>query len=285
MKLEIKKFADDTKTASVTDNLTQCEKLQEQIDSLMRWAEIWQMSFNLDKCVVMYLGNKNNRYTYHMDGTPMKFTESEKDIGVYMHESLKPSTHIAEAVKKANRALSILLRCLTFRDRFHYIRLYKTYVRFHLEYAVQVWNPWTKQDIDNIEQVQKRAIRMCHGVQGTYEDKLNAVGLTTLCDRRLRGDMLQTFKIVNGIDDVDYHTWFTKVDEQHQRTRQAVNVLDDGSVSGTKNLLKPKSRLEIRKNFFSCRVVDHWNNLPNCVKNAETVLEFKRRYDDNITGK
>ena len=201
----MKKFADDTKTASVTDNVSQCEKLQEQIDSLMRWAEIWQMSFNLDKCVVMHLGNKNRRYTYHMDGIPMKSTESEKDIGVYMHESLKPSTHIAEAVKKANRALGVLLRCLTFRDRYQYIRLYKMYVRCHLENAVQAWNPWRKQDIDNIEAVQKRAMRMCHGVQGTYEEMLKAVGLTTLCARRLRGDMLETFKILNRIDDVDYH--------------------------------------------------------------------------------
>ena len=177
------------------------------------------MSFNLDKCVVMHLGRKNPRHTYFMGGLPMKVTECEKDIGVYMHSSLKPSSHIAEAIKKANKALGILLRSLTFRDKFHYIRLYKMYVRCHLENAVQAWNPWLKQDIDNIESVQKRAIRMCYGVQGTYEEKLKAVGLTTLCDRRRRGDMIQTFKILNCIDDVDYRTWFTKVDEHHQKTR------------------------------------------------------------------
>ena len=45
----MKKFADDTKIASVTDTLEQCQLLQEQIDALQRWAEIWQMSFNVDK--------------------------------------------------------------------------------------------------------------------------------------------------------------------------------------------------------------------------------------------
>ena len=202
-----------------------------------------------------------------------------------MHESLKPSTHIAEAVKKANRALGVLLRCLSFRDKFHYIRLYKMHVRCHLENAVQAWNPWTKHDIDNIEAVQKRAIRACQGLQGSYEEKLKAVGLTTLLDRRIRGDMLQTFKIMNGIDDVDYHHWFTKVNEHHQRTRQAVNITDDGTILETMNLLKPKSRLEVRRNFFSCRVVDGWNNLPVGVKSAESVLEFKKLYDGNIAGK
>ena len=169
------------------------------------------MSFNLDKCVVMHLGCNNLQHLYHMNEYAMKTTELEKGIGVYMHSSLKPSAHIAESVKKANRALGILLRCLTFRDKYHFIRLYKMYVRCHLEYAVQAWNPWLKQDVENIEAVQKRAIRCCFGLVGdSYEDKLQEVGLTTLVDRRRRGDMLETYKIMNEIDDVDYRTWFTK---------------------------------------------------------------------------
>ena len=50
------------------------------------------------------------------------------------------------------------------------------------------------------------------------------------------------------------------------------------------NLKKPKAKLEIRKNFFSCRVVDSWNDLPDNVKNAEDVLQFKIRYDEHKDG-
>ena len=131
-----------------------------------------------------------------MDGVPLKVTECEKDIGVYIQPSLKPSYHIAEAVKTANRVLGMLSKNFTFRDRYHFIKLYKQRVRCHLEYAVQVWNPWLAQDIENIESVQKRAIRMCRGLSGTYEEKLKAVGLTTLCERRVRGDMIQTYTIL-----------------------------------------------------------------------------------------
>ena len=116
----MKKFPDDTKLAAVTDTEDDCEKLQEQINNLIKWAEMWQMSFNIDKCVVMHIGHHNLQHTYYMDGSEMKITDCEKDIGVYMHSSLKPSFHIAEAVKKAKRALGILLRCLTFRDKFHH---------------------------------------------------------------------------------------------------------------------------------------------------------------------
>ncbi len=230
------------------------------------------------------MGIKNIRHAYYMNGVPMKTTECEKDIGVYMHASLKPSVQIAECVKKANRALGMLLKCVTFRDKVHYIRLYKQYVRCHLEGAVQAWNPWLVQDIENIEGVQKRAVNKCHGLQGSYADKLKSVGLTSLFDRRVRGDMLQTFKILNGIDDVDYHTWFSKVSEVHQRTRQAVTVLDNGTVVDCANLVPPKAKLQIRKNFFSCRVVKPWNDLPTEVKYAEDVDDFKVRYDDAMTG-
>ena len=120
---------------------------------------------------------------------------------------------------------------------------------------------------------------------GYREEKLTEVGLTTLADRRHRGDMLETFKILNEIDDVDYHLWFSKVDEQHQRTRQAVTILSDGSTVGSENLMKPKSRLEIRKDFFSCRVVDGWNNLPDEVKKSGNVDEFKINFDDHMGGK
>ena len=77
--------------------------------------------------------------------------------------------------------------------------------------TVQAWNTWLKQDIYNIESVQRRAVRMCQGIHGSYEERLESIGLTTLCDRRIRGDMIQTFKILNGIDDVDYRTWLTKI--------------------------------------------------------------------------
>ena len=242
------------------------------------------MSFNTDKCVVMHLGNKNLQHSYFIDGAEMKTTECEKDIGVYVQPSLKPSVQIAESVKKANRVLGMLLKNLTFRDRYHFIRLYKQYVRCHLEYAVQVWNPWLLQDIENIEAVQRRAINKCYGLTGTYEEKLKAVGLTTLSDRRVRGDMLQTYKILNGIDDVDPRTWFTRVSECHQLTRQAVSVSEDGEIVQNMNLVKPKSRLDVRKNFFSCRVVDSWNELPSSVQQSVGVQDFKESYDAFIAG-
>ena len=66
--------------------------------------------------------------------------------------------------------LGQMARAFSYRDKCTWIRLYKQYVRPHLEYAVQAWSPWTDEDIDLIESVQKRAVKMTYGLKAdTYE--------------------------------------------------------------------------------------------------------------------
>ena len=97
-----------------------------------------------------------------------------------------------------------MTRAFYFRDSFTFIRLYKQYVCCHLEFASCVWNPWTKADCDIIERVQIREVSFVSGLKrSTYEEKLKELNLQTLEDRSKRADMIQTFKIVNGFDNVD----------------------------------------------------------------------------------
>ena len=146
------------------------------------------------------------KFDYSMGGQYLKKADHEKDLGLYVHESLTPSLHIAEAVKKANQVLGQILRSVTYRDKVHFVKLYTQRVRCHLEHVVQCWNPWLKKDIELIERVQKRAVRCIHGLHGSYEEKLQQINLTSLVTRRLRGDLIQTYKIVNKVDNVDPNT-------------------------------------------------------------------------------
>ena len=157
---------------------------------------------------IIHLGHNNLQYNYTIGGKNLKKTEFEKDLGVHIHESLTLSFHIAEVVKKANQVLGQLLRAVSYRDKWVFVRLYKQQVRCHLEYAVQCWNPWLKQDINLPEGVQKRAVRSIQGLHGSYDEKLQQINLPSLVGRRLRGDMIQTYKIVNRIDEVEPATWF-----------------------------------------------------------------------------
>ena len=273
----ISKFADDTKAGRVVENDNDRAKLQLEINNLVAWTEKWQMKFNESKCSVMHFGRSNPQYSYTMGGyapagVVLKTSVEEKDVGVIVHNSLKPTEMCAKAVSKANRVLGQMSRAIHFRDRFTWIRLYKTYVRCHLEYCIQAWCPWTQANKDLLEKVQMRAVRMVSGLEGkTYEERLKECGLTTLEDRRKRGDMIEVFKILHGLEDVESSTWFRMtMEEASHNTRMAGHPL---------NINKPRCNLDLRKHFFSVRCCDSWNNLPNNIRECKTLISFKNAYD------
>ena len=223
------------------------------------------MEFNVTKCHVMHVGRHNRRHIYSMDGTALAETEEERDIGVVVSNSLKPTAQCRKAAQTANAVLGQLLRAFHFRDRHTFLDLYKQQVRPHLEFAVAAWSPWARADIDCLERVQQKAVS---GLKGrTYEERLTEVGLPSLQDRRKETDMVQTFKIVRGIDVVD--DFLKERASARPQTRQN---------DGYENLIGQRSHHEFRKNFFSVRVTSEWNGLPDSVKEARNVTDFKRLY-------
>ena len=174
-----------------------------------------------------------------------------------------------KSFKKGNQVLGQLCRNIISKDKVTFTRLYKTYVRPHLEYAVQVWNPWTAADIEKLEKVQRRATRQIPGIgKMKYEDRLKSLGLTTLQDRRKRGDLIELHKMLNGFTKVQKDQLFEMRDGV-QTTRRNICL----------NLYKHHTYLDVRKNFFTERVINDWNRLPLEVKTAEDTTTFKIYYD------
>jgi ribonuclease P/MRP protein subunit RPP40 len=111
--------------------------------------------------------------------------------------------------KKANRVLGMIKRTFTNKSKYIMLRLYKSLVRPHLEYCVQTWSPYYQKDIDLLEKVQRRFTRMIPELSHlTYEQRLSALNLTSLETRRLRGDLIETFKIITGKEMVDRNYFF-----------------------------------------------------------------------------
>ena len=96
------KFADDTKLAQVIRQQEDSTRLQEALNSLMVWAEMWGMAFNTAKCKVMHVGRANPRHEYTMGGQALAKTDTERDIGVLVKGNLKPSDQCAKAARTAN---------------------------------------------------------------------------------------------------------------------------------------------------------------------------------------
>jgi len=270
------KFADDTKLAHEIRNEEDRKLLQQCLDELMAWAARWGMAFNTAKCKVMHVGRHNPQFDYKMGDHTLEKTTVERDIGVLVNSNLKPADQCAKAATTANAVLGQISRAFHYRDRWTFVKLYKLYVRPHLEFAVAAWNPWTAADIECLEKVQRRAINMVSGLgDKNYHERLSELGMTTLQARREETDMVEVFKILTGISDVDPQTWFTMnaPAEGGRVTRLAADPL---------NVKLAPARLELRKNFFSVRTCEKWNNLPSAVKSSKNVKQFKMAYKRHL---
>ena len=123
------KFADDTKVGHSVTTEEDRNVLQDCINKLMDWADKWNMQFNVGKCKTLHLGRGNPKHKYHMRGIELEEVHQEGDIGVIIHNSLKPSVQCAEVARRASAVLGQITRSFTFRDKQIFLRLYTQFVR------------------------------------------------------------------------------------------------------------------------------------------------------------
>jgi len=260
------KFADDTKLVKEISSQNDVKELEEDLVKLENWSDKWQMTFNSSKCKVMHMGRNNPSSEYSIQGEAMAAVDQERDLGVIISKDLKPSKQCAEAVKKANRALGSIKRCFRYKTVDVIKDLYLSRVRPHLEFAIQAWSPQYEKDKKLLEGVQRRATKLVRELRDReYEDRLKEFGLTTLTDRRRRGDLIEVHKILTDEDYCNSHL-FEISHNTHTRGHR-------------KKLLKPHHRLNARRHFFADRVVDPWNALDDTVVAASDTNSFKRCYD------
>jgi Reverse transcriptase (RNA-dependent DNA polymerase)/Endonuclease-reverse transcriptase len=269
----LKKFADDTKLGQAVTNPADAAELQLTLTSLFNWSLQWGMQFNVGKCHVMHLGRGNPGHVYYMGGTQLKTTSSERDVGVIISDNLKPTEQCRRAAATANAVLGQIQRAFHYRDRHTYVRLYAQYVRPHLEFAAPAWAPWSVGDIMCLEKVQERAVKAVSGLKAnTYLERLDELELPSLADRRIEADMCLTYKILSDSDKKFSEQWF----------EMAANRRPTRMAAGTNNLVPKRGGHDYRRGFFSLRVVDNWNRLPDAVKAAKTAAAFKRQYRQHM---
>jgi ribonuclease P/MRP protein subunit RPP40 len=193
----------------------------------------------------------------------------EKDLGVVVDNCLNFEAHIYSKIKTANKMIGVISRNFRYLDSSSFILLYKSMVRSQVEYAEAVWNPYKIKLIEAIEKVQRRATKKITRLRNmSYCERLHFLCLPTLVYRRLRGDLIETFKIINGFYDVEAVPWLQP-------------TICSNTRGHSRKLFTMQSRTNLRKFSFTSRIiiVETWNALPQHVIDAESINSFKTRLD------
>ena len=139
----------------------------------------------------------------------------ERDLGVCVADNLKPSTQCLKAANKSMSVLRMVKRTFRSLDAEGFRIIYKGFIRPHkkiMEYCVQAWSPYLVKDKVVLETVQRRATKLVRGLKHkSYEERLKILGLTSLEKRRIRGDFIETYKILTNKENINSHQFFEPV--------------------------------------------------------------------------
>ena len=129
--------------------------MQNCLDSVQQWAEVWQLTLSVAKCKILVLGNVTFSNVYKLGGTPLPNVNHNTDLGVVMDNQLTFKLHINGIVVRAKQRAALILRCFYTRDPKLLIKAFTVDVRPLLEYCCSVWSPHLMCLINCIEGVQR----------------------------------------------------------------------------------------------------------------------------------
>jgi len=176
------------------------------------------------------------------------------------------------AAQNANHILGCIKRSVASRSREVILSLCSALVRSYLESRAQLWSSQSRKDMDLLEKVKRRVTKMMRGLEHfSYGERLRELGLFSLEKKRHQGDLLAAFQYLKGAYKESGEAHFTRA------------CIDRTRGNGFK-LKESRFRLDVRKKFFTLRVVRHWHRLPREVVAVLSLAVFKARLDGFLSN-
>ena len=143
------------------------------------------------------------------------------------------------------------------------MRAFCTFVRPLLKFSSTIWSPYTVADINRVESAQRSFTKHIFYLRdSTYKERLVNLGIDSLQCRRVKSDLLLCYKLLHGLTNVksdDFCVLSHNVNLRGNRFK----------------LVKPVVTSARDANFFSHRIINIWNALPDCIVSADTIACFK----------
>ena len=276
----VRLYADDSTLFVTTDTDEEAaECLNENLELISAWADKWFVTFNATKTVGMNFrrSQQDNQTPVYMRGTEIKSVDRHKHLGCTLQYNAKWAGHIEDITRKCSRRIDILRGLKYQLDRHTLEVLYKAYIKPIYEYACSVWCNCTKEQFEEIENLQLGALRVISGaIRGTSHQKIyTETNMTTTYDERERKNLTLFYKIYKGYAP----PYLSNILPQH--TRQ----ISDYALRNREDLRTLRCNTKLLSNSFFPSYVKKWNSLDENVKSIGSIHDFKRelKKDDTKT--
>ena len=287
----IGQYADDTKIWRKINTQSDCELLQNDINTLFKWSVRNQMHFHPDKCKVLQIHENEPlctkvlplaKFYYYINDNIIDYTECEKDLGVLVNTNFKWDDHQIKVLNKAHQMLGITKRtCHFIMDPRKRRSLYLSLVRSQFEQCSNIWRLYTETEILMFEKLQKKAIKWIFGEQNLHYDQ------ETYLSRCKQIQIIPMLKFFDVNDLVLFHKIiyeqipislpnFIKRYSGLGRLRQA--NLD--SLSFVSHLNSDHTNMSCRSPFYKSfyhKVLHIWNSLPYHIRSIPDTPNFKHK--------
>ena len=219
VKSKIRLFADDCLVYNSITSPSDEKQLQSDLNNLSHWACTWGMKFNTAKCNIMRISNQRNPGipNYTMMGTKLEVATDSQYLGIYIQNNLKWNKQTQHAANKASKTLGFIKRNFYHTSTNIKQKLYQTLVRPHLEYGAAAWDPHTKNNINLLEKVQRRATRFVlnnYNWEASVSQMLTSLGWHSLQDRRKAHRLTCLYKITNDQINIKWQRIFATQNRQ-----------------------------------------------------------------------
>ncbi|VDP29472.1 unnamed protein product, partial [Echinostoma caproni] len=180
-------YADDIKIWRTIKDPNDRSSLQADLNNVAQWADTWALQVNTAKCAHLHLGRTDSEVVYNFQGTILRTTSCERDLGVMVTSLPKTRENTNRVYASAWSILGPIRRSFNHLTMDTFRLLYASHVRPRLEYGGAATYPYTPGELNQLERVQHAASRLVVGQRGiSYEGLLQATGLFRIAYLRLR---------------------------------------------------------------------------------------------------
>lgn len=269
-------YADDTTICDIHESKEVIEKnLQSALVLLSEWCAQNGMVLNTSKTKVLLITTphkrgKNENYNLNLKykDIPLELTTGDKILGVNINQNLKWDNHINVVKKKISSNLWLLSKIKPFVSLDHRIVFYKAYIQPHIDYCNIIWGGTSKQNIQSILLLQKRACKIILGYQYTnFQEAMKSINALSIHLRILLQKAKFMYKVNKGLVPEYILSMF-----EHRTTGENLrNVCDlDYNI--------PRPKMELFKTSMSYSGPMIWNKIPASIRNSNSIQNFSKKF-------